>query len=298
MVKRFQIRFSGRAGRKPASGFTILELLVAMFITSVVAMLAMKSLAGLSDIYLEDIGRTRIQQNLRGAMDIISMNVRQAGEGLDRFFPALTLNSGTLTVRKKILHEVLTVCRDVHAGDDRINISDEHSSTPECLPVNVGPSITSWHDFRSAEGGQYAIYIYDRAAKTGQFVNYTGEGSSYHGDYLTIDRIDRPYPERSSNLYIIEQFAFSHDSGSSTLRLVINGNTSQPQDVAYRITDFDVDLTMQDESTRTALAPADTLGWKDVREVDVTLTGIEAWKSRTMSRTVTGRYFPRNVASE
>ena len=240
-------------------GFTIFELLVALLLSTTIGVLVTQAIVFQSNVYLADIARVRIQQNLRGALDVIAMNVREAGEGLDHLFPAVLVRT-------------------------------------ECLPVNVAPSLTAWQTNRSANNGIVTIYIYDRVSKTGEFVDYVGDGSSGGNNYLAISRATQAYPANSTSAYVIEQYAFNLDLPSKTLQLKVNGSNTT-KDVAYNISQFLVSVTMQDGTVVSSLAPTDILTWKNIKELNVNLTGVDSWKGKTVTRSVSGKYFPRNVLS-
>ena len=286
-------------------GFTILELIVTMFLGSVMGLVVIQTMKFQSDTYRQDIARMRIQQNLRGALDIVAMNVRQAGEGLDKYFPALTLadwvtpDTNVLTLRRKTLPEVLVVCAPVGVGVGSIAVSDVASTTPECLPTNVASAVTAWTNERTAAtGGKLKIYIYDRVGKKGEFLEYTGETTNVTGNNLVyVNGISVAYPARSTSLYVLEEYSFNLDATSKTLKLFINGDTTNPQDVAYKITQFHTTLRLQDGTTVTTLAPEDLKSWKDLRAVDITLSGEDEWRELTVNRSVKGEYFPRNILS-
>ena len=278
-------------------GFTIFELLVALLLSTTIGVLVTQAIVFQSNVYLADIARVRIQQNLRGALDVIAMNVREAGEGLDHLFPAVLVSGGpTLTVRRKILHQVLTVCSPIAIHDDKIFITDAVAAGTECLPVNVAPSLTAWQTNRSANNGIVTIYIYDRVSKTGEFVDYVGDGSSGGNNYLAISRATQAYPANSTSAYVIEQYAFNLDLPSKTLQLKVNGSNTT-KDVAYNSSQFLVSVTMQDGTVVSSLAPTDILTWKNIKELNVNLTGVDSWKGKTVTRSVSGKYFPRNVLS-
>ena len=285
------------------SGFTIIELLVSLTMSAIMFALITKTILFQSDTYINDIARLRIQQNLRGAMDLVSMNVRQAGEGLDAYFPALTLAqehspaTSRLTIRRKIVSEVFTTCKPLVPGANQIYISDITSIESACFPSNVAPSVAIWSAYRLSKSGTVPIYIYNRVAKSGEFIDYRTESTSGGDYYLQTTSVTGNYPARSSSIYILEEYAFSLDQPNKTLQLSTNGVTDQPQDVAYKVSDFQIGLTMSDGSAKTTLDPTDVVSWKNIKAVSIAMTGVETWKAQTFTRTVTGSYFPRNVLS-
>ncbi|MFN8391225.1 MAG: hypothetical protein U0136_13115 [Bdellovibrionota bacterium] len=299
------IQYSANSDASVVGGFAILELVVAMVLFAIVGTIVTKALVFHSDTYLEDVLRMRIQQNVRGALDIMAMNIRQAGEGFDKLFPAVTLADSTtpgdsvLTMRRKTLSEVLAVCQPLVMHTDTIIVSDPTSTTPECLPSNVAPGIQAWHTERmKQQGATLRVFVYDRVGKIGEFLEFNGEGQAPDGsDYLLVSQPAASYPARSSSVYVIEEFSFALDSATDTLKLTINGLTDSPEDVAYRISAFQARIHMQDGTTVSTLAPTDTNSWKNIRSVELTLSGQDSWRTRSMTRAVKGDYFPRNILS-
>jgi prepilin-type N-terminal cleavage/methylation domain-containing protein len=293
-------------------GFTLLELLVTLFISAIILDLIAKALPFQSDRYLEDMARTRVQQNLRGALDVVSMNVRQAGENFDVLFPALLLSTtsgaSTLTLRRKLLHEVPTICKAIVAGNTKIYVSSSAtgSISPDCLHTNIVASNTvgAWSAYRATQGGSLWVYLYDRVGKTGEFVNYLNEGTQAdptYGDtidYLQTSAVAHAYPTISTSVYVIEEALFKLDATSKTLQLFWNGDTTISDDVAYNITQFQASIGMQDGTSVSSLAASDTNTWKNIRSVAITVSGQDQWRNKTVQRTVVGSYFPRNVLSE
>lgn len=295
--------FNQQANHSTERGFTLLEVLVAMGLSSIIFAMLGQTLVSHSDHYLEDIARTKIQQNLRGALDIISTNIRQAGESLDQSFPAVVLQGGsmgnpdTLTLRRNLLSGNLLLCQPVLAGTDRLYVTDVSSGESECIPANVVGGISRFVNFRTSRAEPVPLYIYNRVSEVGEFVEYTGEGVVSGDSYLEINDLDNDYPQGSTSIYILEEFRFNLFSMNNTLELNLDGETASPQDVAYEIADFQVEFDMNDGSTVHSFGASDILNWKDIQTVRVAITGEDNWKNRTFTRTVTGEYFPRNVIS-
>lgn len=291
------------AARTAAGGFTVMELLVAMTISGIVMAMLVSHLLSMQQHYYEDVLRIEINSNLRSAMDIMSMNVRQAGENLQTTFPAVVVENGLLgspdrlTLRRNLVPEVLSVCGDADTGDTAITVSSTSLSDPECLFTNVTPLFAVFDNDRTAAGGKIPAYVYDRIAKQGEFVEFSGGGTSGGEYYLSITPLSRSYPALISNIYLIEEYAFQLNSGSETLELVLDGDTATPQSVAFSVTDFQVSLLMDDGATLEALSAASSESWKDIRQIELSLSGSESRKDKTLSSTITARYFPRNVLS-
>lgn len=297
-------RYIASSKQRPERGHTLLELMVAMGMSLGIAAMISAGLRFQSDIYLTDVGRKRVQQNLRGALDIIAMNVRQAGEGFDSLFPAVVLSqsaaplTSVLTLRRKILHEVLPLCKAAANGATQVFISDDASVDAKCLPDNIAASLDAWRAQRTSEGAPLRIYIYDRVAFAGEFLDYSNEGVDTGDDFLTISATHRAYPTESTNLYVLEEYQFSLDTPNQTLQLQVDGHTDATDDVAYNVSAFSVSLRRQDDTTITSLQPGDNPGWQKIRAVLVSMTGTESWRHTATTRSLAAEYFPRNVLSK
>src|SRR5210317_2077271 len=105
-----------------SKGFTLPELMVAMAITSFVAGMALTLALSSHDTIETDQNRTEINQNLRSGMDLLGINVRQAGERLPEDVPAIQVVNGDdgapdeILLRKNMMDHVLPVCKDINAG--------------------------------------------------------------------------------------------------------------------------------------------------------------------------------------
>src|SRR5690606_49337 len=90
-------------------GFTLLEVLVSMSLTGILMAMVIGSVLLFQGGYATDVVRTRVNSNLRSAMDILSMNIRQAGENLQASFPAVIVEDGeggapdVLRVRRSLI---------------------------------------------------------------------------------------------------------------------------------------------------------------------------------------------------
>src|SRR5690606_6020349 len=79
-VRRFsRLRRSILASDK---GFTLVELLVTSFLGLIMLALTLSATTSNRRLYKYDLVRTRINQNMRSALDIMGIDVRQAGENL------------------------------------------------------------------------------------------------------------------------------------------------------------------------------------------------------------------------
>lgn len=252
--------------------------------------------------FVHDVARTRLQQDVRSALDLIGTNVRQAGEGFTGAFPAIEVTDGAsggpdeLVLRRVILSDKPNVCTAVAANSSRGNIFFTNATpTPGCAYSSNGGTYNAWRTHRLAKGGQVKAYIFNTATKQGEFFTYRGEnnsGSAYN--LVTASGTwGNAYPVGSSQLYVLEEWRYR--LGGDELELVENGDAANPWDVAFGLTNFQASVVTADGTTHTSFPR--TADWTQIRYVEVTLSGRDTARRQPMTVTLTSRYFPRNVLS-
>ena len=292
---------------KSQNGITIIELMVSVLLLSVTLMMLIGYVMSMQNAFFNDVVRTRINGNLRTALDIVSMNVRQAGENLGTTFPAVVIQADDDTVGSKLilrrnkLSEVLTVCEAAAAGDTRIFISTTTTPSPACVYANVTGMYNAYSAEKTAENGTLKIYIYNSLTRIGEYIDYTGEGTESTGVtakyYLTVSALPAAYGANTSYIYYIEEYDFALDEQTNTLNLTRNGDSLTIEPVAFSISNFLPTVRMQDGTILTSLPYNAVKTWKDMDYISVSLTGTESRKSRNYSTSISGNYYPRNVLS-
>ncbi len=283
-------------------GFTLLELLVAMSLTSLLMAIVISAVLQLRNHYFTDIKRTQVNGNLRSAMDIMSMNVRQAGENLLAAFPAVLLTNGssgasdTLRLRRSPMTEVLTLCGDTASGSTQLFVSSASLSNTECVPANVAPVFTIFTGQVESSEGTPRVFIYDKSVKAGEFVDYEGNGTDNGQYFLTLGSTTRAYTQLNTSIYLIEEYQFTQNAVSNRLELTVNQDGSA-RPVAFDVTDFQVQFTLQDGAVVDAFDQMSTTDWKDVHQIQLTLSGRSEFRGQEIASTISSNYFPRNVLS-
>ncbi len=283
-------------------GFTIMELLVASSLSTVIMGLVTANILASNNVYFEDVIRTSINSNLRAGMDIVSTNVRQAGENLQPSFPAVELLNGmgnapdTLILRRNKQAEVLTVCNDINAGATVADVSDESRPNSVCKRVNADRLFDSFEAQRLDEGGTTRVFLYNQVNNTGEFVEFSDTDLDTNIE-MQISGPLNSYPAISSSIYLIEEFRFSLDTITETLELYINGDLSTPAPVAFDTNELSIQVEMQDGTMLNNFDASAGHVWKEIAQISITLGGEVSRKNRTMSSSITAEYFPRNVLS-
>lgn len=289
--------------KESSLGFTLIEMLVALSLTSIAMGIVISSMLEMRSTYLADIKRVEMNGNLRSAMDIISMNIRQAGENLLAAFPAVILTSGssggsdTLTLRRSPITEVLTLCASVTGGADQLFVSSADLSNAECVPANVAPVYTVFTEQLAEADDSVRLFIYDKVLKTGEFVDYEGSGTESGQYYLTVSGVNSDYSLINTAIYLIEEYQFARGVSTNRLELTVNQD-SNPRPVAFAVSDFQVTFTMEDGSTLSAFnQQSGSLDWKDIHQIALNLSGTTSYNGQSMTSTISSQYFPRNVLS-
>ena len=283
-------------------GFTLIELLVSSSLGLLLIALVMASVLANRQLFKQDMVRTRTNENIRGALDIVGTDIRLGGESLGSAFPAFLVTDGsgtasdTLTVRRNLVAEVLPVCSALTAGSNAPLRFAIPGTIAGCIYSGQTTSFNSWKNYRTTNGNTVDAYIWDSVAKAGEFFEYTVETDG--GDFYSISRTGswtRDYPTASSAAYIIEEWKFQANGAGDELQLVNNQDTANPVTLAFDLDNFQVSILQRDGTTKTAFTPSDT--WTNIKSVTVAITGKDKFLKQTVKRTLSASYFPRNVLS-
>ncbi|MCC6220932.1 MAG: prepilin-type N-terminal cleavage/methylation domain-containing protein [Deltaproteobacteria bacterium] len=289
-------------------GFTLVELLVStalgLLITGSIISVTMSS----RNLYQYDIIRTRLNQELRSSLDVLGANVREAGENLSSTFDAIVLTNGTginnsdeLVLRRNLKDEVLKVCQPIAAASSTTSIYfADSSATAGCAYTDNTYAYSVWQTYRNEQDGVVRAFIYNQSTRQGEFFNYISETDT--GTELIIQKSagawQYDYPVESSAVYLLEEWHFSlqeHDLGDNYLEVIENGDDANPLNIMYGLANFQVRAVMADGTVKNELDIADR--WTDLQALDITVSAEDSWKDRNINKTITSRFFPRNVLS-
>lgn len=254
------------------------------------------------DVLGKETARTRLTQNLRGALDILGTDIRIAGENLSAAFPAVEITNGasgapdTLTIRRNLLDEVLPLCTAIASGTTVTSIFYAIPGTvPGCTYSGHTNDYNAWNVYRTSNGNLVDAFIYNTVAKTGEFFKYTSEtdGATSYSLNRTAGTWAGSYSVGASAVYVLEEWKYQMSSG--ILQVIQNRDASNPLNVSFGITDFQVSAIMQDGSTKTAFTSSDA--WNTIAQIQIDITGQDRYAGRLLTKTVTGKFFPRNVLS-
>jgi hypothetical protein len=290
-----------------------MELLVSMMLVSIALGAVVNTLMSQRRLFEADMVRTRVNQTVRGAYDVIGLAVRQAGENLPRSYPAIILENGVdgapdvLTIRRHVLDEVLSVCTSLPAGASHSTITvalpNAEDLEPGCIIENVQRNYNSWQQYRVANGGTAVAYVFDQATKVGQFVTYSGESSSGTGMTMNLQSAATwatTYNTNSSDIYLIEELEFSLDADGYLVMtqrgLGTAGGAEVENRLAHGVSDFQVRLERQDGTILDSLTENDD--WTDVSSIEIAFTTDDQEGRTQLDRKSVARFFPRNALSK
>ncbi|HMO17858.1 MAG TPA: hypothetical protein PKA63_06815 [Oligoflexia bacterium] len=287
------------------SGFTITEILIAAFLGILVTSTAYTALIIHQRSVLNDISRTRLSQNLRSAMDFISVDSRQAGEQLPGIFPAIILENGeaegsdTLTLRRNILSEEFTICSTINAGSSTSLISlvsNDPGTPPVCVYGSQAVALNTWEQHRIKEGGSFKAYIFNVGTRKGEFITVTSTTDSGAQMTLSIENqnLINEYPAYTSVVYAIEEWKYSLDP-DNILKITSNEDENDIKNIAFDITNFSVEITLKNNTTVTEFM--ETENWRDISGIKVTLNGKTSTGKKILIDSLTSTFFPRNILS-
>lgn len=290
--------------RSSNRGFTIIELMVVFLLGSIILAMSVQLATSSQRSYRNDLVRTRLNQNLRSALDLVGIDVREAGENLTSIFPAVEIINGAdgapdqLVLRRNTLDEVLNICVALNNGNsgNQVQFALAGSIAPGCIYDNQTNSFTSWQAHRIAQGGTVKAFVYNSTSRTGQFVDYVGETDSGTEYFINLDPAvtwSADYQVGASAVYMIEEWRYSLNA--DYLQLAVDGDNANPFNIAFGISNMQIRALLQDGTIAEQFLPADN--WTALRAVEVTLSGIDAGWNQEIEREVRGEFLPRNILS-
>ncbi len=294
------------------SGLTLVELLVAMAVAGLLATAAISITLSSRRIYQADERRTDLNQHLRAGIDIVGNDLRQAGTRLPGDFPAIMIVDGgggpdTLVIRTNESDDVMPICQDITAGAtiDELWIAEAVPTVSGCAQLPDDNSdgwpdnVEAWRGDRSNFGGAMDVYAFSPVSKQGQFLRYDADGTdnmrlslSPKAGAPTNWVIDCTKSDQC-RAYALKEHRYEIQGGR--LRYRINGDPSDVVNIMDHVVDFQVQAHLTDGSVLTSLTSSDD--WSDVVSVELTITAESSFDGRTLSRSMSSRFFPRNVLS-
>lgn len=299
---------SSRCSRSSASGYSLMEMIVAMAVVLLVAAAAMSVAQSSRRLYNSDGARVAVDQNLGIGMNMLAIDVRQAGERVQGDVPAIEIVNGvsapdTVIIRRSLLDAVLPLCKTINAGSsaDSVFVATKNAHPPAgCTPVGDADhdswpdNLEEWRNYRLQNGGIVMAYIYDPVTHAGEFFQYDDEDKSTFHIHRASGSWTTDFPvEDGSRVYLLEQRLYRVQTG--LLQLVINGNTGSAQNLVSNITNLQAKVRMDDGTVQDTFDSAGN--WTRIQAVEILMTGEATFHGITEARSLTTRLFPRNILS-
>jgi type IV pilus assembly protein PilW len=315
-------RWAGSRSCRP--GFTLVEALVAIVVMGVIAALSMPLMLGSRRLVQSDQLRTATNQGVRAGSDLIGSDIRMAGERFPQSsaltLPPIEIVQGAsgapdeVILRRNLWENTFPVCNMLLDNTDPniivVRLAGDPFWTgpngplyPECgqpldtngWPMNLA-QVKALAD-TTTTNGVLRGYVYDPANGAGEFINFTVPANAN-----TTGRVNRwggapitgsyPLGDRAL-MYILDERRYRINN--DVLELILNGITGAPMSVAGDITDLQA-LYVLDTGAVVATLPGGTT-WRNIRSVEITLTSETSVGPEMVQRSLTTRYFPRNVLS-
>ncbi|MGY2892449.1 PulJ/GspJ family protein [Deinococcus sp. UYEF24] len=304
-------------------GFTLTELLVTMAVFSILGTIGFGIYNSSAKLFSTDQGRINTNQNLRTSLDLMTQDLREAGEGLTstykisgvEFIPA----TDTLTIRKGLSLPVLSVCQTFSGNPTTIKVIGQPSDAPatpaQCAysdaggplgpttPNNVSDKIDPWVAYKGQSGNAFIPAILynpsNKAATRVQISSITnGTGSTVLN--LSAYTNSQTFSWNTGSVIIPVDERRYYRSGDE-LRLIVNEDPSGYQSLGFGLTDvtFTIYTTVYSGSspvTTSFPSFALTSPWQDVSRIDLGLVGGNVITGNSSTpRTLNVSIFPRNV---
>jgi hypothetical protein len=284
-------------------GFTALELLVASSIGLSVIALTLSLTTTSKNFLGKDVARARLNQNIRSTLDIMSSDIRIAGENLSKKFPVFivkdrpTGKADEITVRRGLLSEALPVCIGLVSGTSGTgNIEVGNGSTTAGCGYTANKfALSRFKALRLEYGSDLRGYVLNTATNKGQFFDYTGEvddGSVLRVNHGTVTWQNN-YPATLSVVYLVEEHHYLLQDDE--LRLLINQETNTHKTISFGLENLSARIFMNDGTTKTSFTESDI--WTDIKYFEVSLEGKDKFKGKEFKKILTSKLFPRNVLS-
>lgn len=269
-------------------------------------------------------------------------------------FPAVEVVNGSngdeLVVRRKVVLDSntdLPVCQTVTGTTIIMATPGANPMAPGCSPIDgtdnnqAQDKLQQWQtalDDAASEGKPLKGYIYGLTStneKRGEFFTLGSVQSGifaistaaslqnkYPGPVLIDPEFTGGQPQltgATSNAFLIEERRYTvvnnpNRAGDKILRMVVNEDPDQTYDLANRIEDFQIKVSVRtvtengDESDDIIVDTfpvnqcngSNECSWSQIRAVEVSVKAQKPEQNSNLSdadRTLTARYFPRNVLS-
>ena len=287
------------------SGFTVLEVLVSSALGLIITFMCANTAIVQKELFTRDSARTTLNQDLRGASDVLISDGRVAGENLTESFPAVELikdknGKQELVLRRNLLSSVLNVCTSLNAGASRSKIYIANSNTKSgCIRNDEKTKYNIWKNYRAAHkdsSNTVKAYIFNSGTKKGEFINYNNEGITSNNYWISggSGTFKNSYPAGSSWILILEEWRYRLND-EDMLQVIVDGDEDEPFNLAFGVKSFNTVITDMDDIDYTSFTTDDD--WTNIYQIETTITGEERAGKNNVTKSIVAHFFPRNVLS-
>ncbi|WP_189092534.1 PilW family protein [Deinococcus ruber] len=302
--------------------FTLVELLVTIALLTLVLGIVLSTTTSTLGLYRTDQARLTANRDSRSALDILGNDVRQAGERLTADFPALTVSNDAsgnsiLTLRRALLDGPLPLCAPIpNSGSIYVNANNPAAAVFSGTAISNLPdacttalqNLNAWNT--AIAGGNVTAYVYDVKSGMGDFVTLTGTTTVAATKAQTLGTVTLPtrsYDPRKLNsgdagrdirVYLIEERKYYVESG--LLKLIVNNGTAvaaTPNVQSFQVVPYLSSSPVSVAALPFPVLPSTSTNWKSLAYLDVTLSVRASSGTRSIQRSTTERYTPRNSSS-
>ncbi|MEM6428748.1 MAG: prepilin-type N-terminal cleavage/methylation domain-containing protein [Deinococcota bacterium] len=293
-------------------GFTLVELLVVLGVSILVITASVNVTIASNRMFRVDRVRTRMNQDLRAASDLIGADVRTAGSYLPNVgLQSIVVRGGNeLEIRRSLLSTQLPVCKKINGGSnaDVVFVSENNPKRPECDRDSrdldgdgQADDHTEWVDYRTDTevnpNQTVAVYIWPSEDGQGEFFTYDAEDGSNQHIHKASGKWQHDYDPESTpppNLYVMEMRRYQLTDG--VLELIINDNEDNPLRLVNNITEFRVRAILTDGSVVEDFGENPEDRFTDIASVEIDVQAADQVTPQTrVERELNNRFFPRNI---
>ena len=313
----------GRFGRE--AGITLTEMLVTLVIFTVVGSIVFSLYNSSAKLISADQGRVNTNQNLRTSLDLMTQDLRQAGESLSTQYSISGVDFAPatgLTVRKGVTLPVLSVCQTFNGAVSSILVtgqpSDSSTIPAQCsysdaggpvsptTPNGITDKVDPWMTYQ-AQAGHATIpaILYNPVTKLVSRVVINGVTNTAVGGVLTstlnlVSNVNATAFSWSSGSVVVPVDERRYYLVADELRFIANEDPATIQALGYGLSamTFTATTVVGAAPPVTTVYPTFAIDspWKSVSRVDLSLSGSNTVTgSRAVARTLSVSVYPRNV---
>ncbi|MBZ9752078.1 prepilin-type N-terminal cleavage/methylation domain-containing protein [Deinococcus sp. HMF7604] len=317
-------------------GFTLTELLVGMSLLAAVMMIAFSMFQSSNQLVESDTSRIMAAQNAQTALDIMTNDLRQAGENLASvrlpvsgvefdnanqklivrrgIAPMSAAQVGTATDLISQRPQALRVCKVI---DNRVQVigPTPAGDTPSGCLYNAGVSgddvqVRPWRVFFASQGNAYQAALLYRPAGNGlaaafapvvvqtiSAVSNNADATKRVVELVLAGNVPAGFSStNNSRIILIDQRRYW--VADNQLKLAVAGEKdADAQTVAFDIDSLTLSATVTNSGT-----PVNSLAidgpWNRVKTIVAALKARNPSQGKANTRTFQSTIYPRNVASE